>query len=336
MLHVLNASHVSFALALGFLVASCTAEPTPSEEPMSSPEGSEPVAGLPPQIELVLTIRGDPNGLNGPTDVDVDGYGNIYVVDSENDRIQVFDRSGVFLRKWGGFGEQFGKFNFNGFDESELGSIAVSASGNVFVADVNNHRIQRFDLDGQFITAWTAVDDQETKFFAHPFGVAVDRRDLVYVSDVIRNEVYKFTVEGDPVAGWGARGTGDGQFDGPALLFVDSNDVIYVADWGNNRIQQFDTDGAFVSKWGSPGAGAGQFNHPVDVVVAPDGTIFVADQDNHRIQAFDQQVQFLFAWGSLGSGDFEFGKPLAVVADGGGKVYVADYSNDRVLVFQRR
>ncbi len=61
----------------------------------------------------------------------------MYVTDSDNNRIQKFDSNGNFITKWGSEGLANGQFQ-------EISSIAVDSSGNVYVADSNNHRVQVF------------------------------------------------------------------------------------------------------------------------------------------------------------------------------------------------
>jgi DNA-binding beta-propeller fold protein YncE len=325
----------SFLLVVAALQA-CTSTASPKAEDRLPTDTSPPQADTSDYVELILTIKGDPNLLNGPTDVVVDADGNIFVADSENDRIQVFDRTGLFLRMWGGFGDRVGQFNFNGFDSSGFGTIEVDGRGNVFVGDTFNFRIQRFDREGRFVTAWSAMDKEGTQLLSAVYGVAVDNRGNVYAMDTRRNEIIKFDLEGEPLARWGGRGAGEEQLDNPGQISVDSDGILYVADCGNNRIQLFGSEGEFMSKWGEPGAGEGRFDCPNDVAVAPDGVIYVADDGNDRIQVFDHEGDFLFTWGSTGSGDYEFSGPAAVAVGDDGRIYVVDHLNDRVQVFQRR
>ncbi|MBV6342832.1 InlB B-repeat-containing protein [Candidatus Magnetobacterium casense] len=73
----------------------------------------------------------------GPSGVAVDSAGNVYVADTNNDRIQKFDSNGTFITKWGSLGAGAGQFN------TPIG-VAVDSAGNVYVADFSNHRIQKF------------------------------------------------------------------------------------------------------------------------------------------------------------------------------------------------
>ena len=73
-----------------------------------------------------------------PPGIAVDAAGNVYVVDSENNRVQVFAPNGRFLAKWGTRGDGPGEF-------SQPTAIAIGCEGDAYVADTNNNRVQRFD-----------------------------------------------------------------------------------------------------------------------------------------------------------------------------------------------
>jgi len=82
-----------------------------------------------------------------PGKVVVDPNGNLIVADTQNNRIQVFNSSGMFLRKWGSYGSGCGQFNWPY-------GVAVDATGNVFVADIGNNRIQVFNSSGTLLRKW--------------------------------------------------------------------------------------------------------------------------------------------------------------------------------------
>ena len=71
----------------------------------------------------------------------------MYVVDYGNDRIQKFQNTGEFIKKWGTSGNSAGQFQ-------DPEGVAIDSKGNLYVADTNNHRIQKFDNNGNFITMW--------------------------------------------------------------------------------------------------------------------------------------------------------------------------------------
>jgi DNA-binding beta-propeller fold protein YncE len=108
--------------------------------------------------------------------VAVDGSGNVFVADTNNNRLQKFTSTGTFLTTWGSSGTGDGQFT-NPF------GVATDSSGNVFVADANNNRIQKFDANGTFLTMWGS---------AIPQDVATDGSGNVYVADADSNNIQKF------------------------------------------------------------------------------------------------------------------------------------------------
>ena len=98
-------------------------------------------------------------------------------------------------------------------------SIAPAASlldsaGNVYVADTDNNRIQKFTSAGAYVAQWGSEGSGNGQF-DEPYGIAVDSAGNVYVADTDNNRIQKFTSAGAYVTQWGSYGSGNGQFDGP-------------------------------------------------------------------------------------------------------------------------
>ena len=210
--------------------------------------------------------------------------------------------------------------------------IAVDSSGNVYVADTLNYRIQKFTSDGQFITRWGSEGSGDGQF-DWPSGIAVDSSGNVYVADTLNDRIQKFTSNGQFITKWGSGGSGDGQFSVPKGIAVDGSGNVYVADTFNDRIQKLTSNGQFITKWGNGGSGDGQFNSPSGIAIDSGGNVYVIDTENDRIQKFTSNGQFMTQWGSKGSGDGQFNFPYGVAVDGSGNVYVADYLSDRIQKF---
>ena len=151
--------------------------------------------------------------------------------------------------------------------------------------NTDNHRVQKFTSDGQFVTKWGSDGGGDGQFDT-PAGIAVDSSGNVYVVDKYNHRIQKFTSDGQFITKWGSWGSGDGQFIFPSGIAIDSSGYIYVTDTGNHRIQKFTSDGQFVTKWGSLGSNPGEFSYPRGIAVSSDGKVYVSDTGNNRIQVF--------------------------------------------------
>jgi DNA-binding beta-propeller fold protein YncE len=200
----------------------------------------------------------------------------------------------------------------------------VDTSGNVFVADTGNHRIQEFKNDGSFVTTW-GTKGTGIGQFDRPSGIAVGSSGNVYVLDSGNNRVQKFQLASPCPKGteitsgvcfitkWGSHGSANGQFNFSAGIDVDSSGNVFVADSYNNRIQKFKNDGTFLTKWGTFGNKEGQFKIPFGVAVDKSGVVFVVDVDNNRIEKFKNDGGNIRVWGSVGSGNGQFDTHLALM-----------------------
>jgi DNA-binding beta-propeller fold protein YncE len=231
-----------------------------------------------------------------------------------------------FLLKWGTTGLGNGQFD-------EPSGIAVDASGNVYVVDRFNDRVQKFSSTGVHMTHWGGSGTGAGQFDS-PRGIAVDASGHVYVADAFNARIQKFTSSGAYVLQWGTLGNGDGQFSAPRAITVDGSGFVYVTDDGFSlkRVQKFTSTGTFVTKWGSSGTGDGEFSGPRGVAVDGNGDVYVSDALNNRIQKFSSTGSFLAAWGTSGSAPGQLSLP-AGLAWGNGSLWVADLGNNRVQEF---
>lgn len=130
---------------------------------------------------------------NYPTDVTLGPDGSLYVADGYNDRVQVFSRDGDFSHKWGGPFAMDISGSFTGWFAT-VTSITVDKTGNVFVADFYNHRIQKFSPDGTFLTAFGEKGTSPGQF-NHPIAVAVTDDGNVFVADYGNNRIQKWEIK---------------------------------------------------------------------------------------------------------------------------------------------
>jgi sugar lactone lactonase YvrE len=231
----------------------------------------------------------------------------------------------VFLFEWGEPGHADGQF-------SEPSGIAIDSSGNIYIADRLNNRIQKFDNQGAFILKWGSAGGGGGQFDS-PQGIAVDASDCIYVVDQANNRVQKFDHNGNFITAWGSPGSAGGSFITPFGIAVDTSGHIYVTDSGNDRVQKFDSNGRFISSWGATGSGTGQFISPQAVAIALAGdypdTVYVGDANN-RIQRFDTDGLSAAAMFSDGRDDGQLKNPMGIAVDSSSRLMVSDSGNLRI------
>ncbi|MCL4555038.1 MAG: cell wall-binding repeat-containing protein [Actinobacteria bacterium] len=210
--------------------------------------------------------------------------------------------------------------------------MAVDASGDLFVADAENHRILKLSPTGSVLQAWGSRGSSPGQF-QRPEGVAVGLDGRIYVTDTGNNRIQVFSPSGSLVDTWTAAGT----LSGPTGIAVDAVGTVFVADTLNHRILRFTSDGRNHTVIGGPGPGWAQFSSPLGVAV--DSThLYVADSNNRRIQKLTLAGSYVFQWGPVDSTvqvpftHTRFGTPYGIAVTGADELVVADMSgirNDR-------
>jgi len=217
-----------------------------------------------------------------------------------------------------------------GADEGQFDSpaaIAVDASGNVFVADTGNGRIEKFSPTGAFLASIGTKGSGHGQF-SEPSGIAIDRDGNIYVAEIgSKHRVQKLGPDGTFIAEWAP-----GLY-GPRRIAIGPDDSIYVDDSGRNRIVKFSPDGQVLASWGSEGSGEGQFKGVSSVAVDPaNNKVYVADPLNSRIQVFDSNGKFLTKWAVPEWGQTLGFEDLAVDSQKG-RLYASSAHMNSVLVF---
>ncbi len=325
-------------------------------------------AGVVTTLAGLAGSAGSTNGIgnaarfNYPFGIALDLNGNLYIADSSNYTIRKLTPAGV-VSTVAGLAGTAGSADGTGaaarFNYPE--GVAVDVSGNVYVADTDNHTIRKITPGGAVtkLAGATGVSGSSNGIagaagFYDPCGVAVDTNGNVFVADTYNNTIRQITsagmvttLAGSAGASSGADGTGSAAgFNSPYGVSVDASGNLYVADTGNDTIRKIAT-GAVVTTLGgmaiesgsSDGTGgAASFNAPRGVAVDADGNTYVADTGNYTVRKIspDGSVMTLAGLaGTSGSADgsnnvARFTDPENLAVDILGNVYVADTGNHTI------
>jgi DNA-binding beta-propeller fold protein YncE len=130
----------------------------------------------------------------------------------------------------GGRGEANGQF-------TRPRSVAIDASGNLYVTDLSTFLIQKFDAQGRYLSRLGQSHGEEHFWLMR--GVATDSQGRVYTVDGLNHRVQVFDPQGRLVLEFGQSGTADGQFSDPEDLTLDAQGNLYLVDKGNHRVLKF-------------------------------------------------------------------------------------------------
>jgi uncharacterized protein (TIGR03663 family) len=269
---------------------------------------------IPPAREWGVAGSG-PGQFAEPRGLAADARGNLYVADTKNSRVQVFDGNGQFVREFGSKGPGEGQFN-------EPCGLAAEPQGEIWVADTWNQRIAHFSAEGKPLGSFV---DTEKAFFG-PRAVIVSRN-FLYVADTGNKRIVRFDKQGNKLGEWGGNGIGPGQFVEPVGLAADAAGNIYVADTGNHRVQVFDAEGKFLRQF--PAYGWKDFYTEPYLAVGPSDTIFVTDSVAGRITQYDSTGAIKRSF----KPDKDFKQPTGIALDSFGRLTVADRGTHRLFTW---
>jgi DNA-binding beta-propeller fold protein YncE len=261
-----------------------------------------------------------------PYGVDLDTSGNVYVADSDNERIQEFSGSGTYIATYGANTTGGGNFK-------QLRRVAVM-NGKVYGADLWDFFIDQFN--GAHAAPDMVFGDvpPDTGDFNEPSGITFGAGGKLFVADSVNQRMQIFA-PGATGADWtfsstfGARGWGAGDLSGfnwpRDISFAPGTGNVWVADTKNNRLLEFDANGTSTNHAVSVG-GSLTWPYAVDASTA---NLLVADTFANKVEALKPDGSGA-AWSDATAGGIAFKNPYDVTVDSG-VAYIADAGNKRIV-----
>lgn len=272
----------------------------------------------------------------------------------------------VLVNTWGTSGQGPGQFN------SPMG-VAIDATDHVYVADMLNHRIQVFDLEGGYLFEF-GTTRQLLGYPFTPMAVACAPNGTVYTTDAANSCVDAFTSQGDTLLEFGHPGNDaePGAFSVPRAIAITPDGEVWVVDSNNGTVQTFTLSGVLLSHCcnvdgyfgaagiafyrgfsyitshgpdclpvcGGPNGGFGSRSDgpfplydPYGIAITPFGRAYVVERGASRIHEYSITGDLITAWGQRGSALAEMRDPTGVALDRFGNPYVVDTGNNRIKKF---
>ncbi len=299
-----------------------------------------------------------------PYGVTIDGFGNMYVGDTNNHRVRKIDPTGL-VSTYAGTGWQTSNVRSGIATQVNIGhpmGLAADAAGNLYVADQWKCRVDLISPDGMLQTiaggnCGYGGDNgpASSALLAQPRALALDQAGNLYIADYDNNRVRMISAEGTitTYAGTGTAGSGaDGipatqsALSSPEGLAVDAAGNLYIADYGSNRIRMVAPSGiittvAGTGKSGTPTNGKPAVSQPIyepsGVAVDGSGNLYITQSGSFYVRKVDSSgilstIAGNGQWGYSGDGgpalSAGISEALSPVVDANGNIYFADMANN--------
>ena len=258
-----------------------------------------------------------------PYGVAVDSKGRIYVADSAQNKVFVFDLENRTL--------DFRGDQAPAHIEIPIG-VAVDRQDRLFVSDSKLHQITCFGPNGDVQSVFGAGD------LRRPAGLAIDGPlNRLYVADAGGKRIAIFDLSSLKLISYFGNGKNGGDPVGvlsfPNGIAVDPDGLVYVTDAIVGRVVVYDIEGNFVRTWGGRGDGPSLFGRPKGIAADSDGHIYVADSQLNIVQIYSPEGKPLLAFSGPGPGQGQFMLMAGLAMDRQNRLIAVDQSPARIELF---
>lgn len=282
---------------------------------------------LPSRSFTIGSERSDkPGKFDRPWGVCCDKYGNVYVTERHNHRVQIFGPDGKFRSTFGSPGEHEGEFN-------RPAGLVVDNLGRIIVVDKDNHRVQIFNGDGRFLLAFGSSGTKAGEF-NYPWDVAVNEERIIAVADSRNHRIQGFTENGRflwMIGVWD--NLPDSPFDNPRGVCFAPSGHLLVTDFNRHSLVKVDPGTRRCHSFHhfkGQSDDVVELNRPQGVICDDYGNVIISDSKRNRILVVDEQMQnYLFAVYDLGYKN----RPQGIGLTPTGRIIMTDEIGARVTIY---
>ncbi|WP_158792109.1 SMP-30/gluconolactonase/LRE family protein [Granulicella sp. L60] len=279
--------------------------------------------GSPTNVSQSIVANYENNGLSSPGALAVGGNGNVFIVDTGNNR--------VVEEPWNSTTRSYGTQTILIGGLFSPSGVAVDSNGSVFIVDTGNNRVIEIPLDHS--TGAYGPEKIVGLGLAGPKGVAVAPDGTVYIADTGNNRVIE--VPWDHKTGsYGPQTTvGINLFD-PEAVAIGQQGKLLIANTGNGSVVEVPTECNATNSCTTQTIVANQQNNgltnPNDLAVDPDGSLYITQPNNNQVIELPWN-RSTGTYGTQTTVGSDLDGPRGVAVDAIGNIYIADTLTNRVL-----
>lgn len=258
--------------------------------------------------------KGQNNGeFNSPLGIFINKNGYIFVCDSANNRVQIFDKNFNFTKS----------IIING----RPSDVFVDENDKIYISDYYDFKIYIYkDFGNTKLKEFKINSDADWFFYKAPVSIFITKENNIIYTVPWENRVDIISQDGNLIKSYG-ESLKDGLFLYPNLLSISNDGKIYVVDNMNNSISIFDNNKNFIKKINYA------FEHPNGISIDENGNIYVLSRYIGEVASFDKNLNFRFKIENFNNDSFLFPQDIFVYKN---KIYVVDSHNDRIVIFSSK
>ena len=296
-----------------------------NDEEVKVPVNIRDYANIKEEVKVIDKYRPNNEQLRFPYLMAKGPNNEIIVYGYSTSQLVIFDEQLQYSHVIGGRGNGNGKF-------LSITGIAVDNKGYLYVADSQLHCIQKFTLNGQFVSQFGSKGTTESYFNA-PYGLVLSQSELLFVCDcnnhriqVFKNELFNYS--------FGQYGKDPGCFDCPCDVTLNSNeDQLFITDCNNHRVQVFTPSGQFLRIFGHFTDVPFKLQDPVGIYYTPDNHLLISSWGNDCVLVFEEDGRFVSAIEGTYRGKERFSNPCGVIMMNNGQIVIVSQCTHELVVF---